>query len=321
MLWTLVAALNLLAGTASPALGSWTTGPSLPVGRSEVSVAALGSRVYVVGGYAPAGSHPTVLEASGHADVDSRLCEVFDTAAGAWSECSPLPRGMNHIGLVAFGGKLYAFGGFVKQNRDSVRDANVYDPATNRWSAIAPIPRVLGSVSVAVVNGKIHLVGGRDIHSVEAHYVYDPVADSYGEAALLPVGRDHLGLAEYNGRLYAVGGRVDDFRHNTAYCDVYDPGADTWSPCAAMPSQRSGMAVAAFHDRILAIGGERDGGTFTNNEAFDPRTNRWETLAPLPEGRHGTSAAVVGEHLYVPAGGPLNGGSRQSTTLYVFTLP
>jgi N-acetylneuraminic acid mutarotase len=87
-----------------------------------------------------------------------------------------------------------------------------------------------------------------------------------------------------------------------------------------MPSQRSGMAVALYRDLIFAVGGERRGGTFTNNEAFDPQTNLWRTYAPLPEGRHGTGAAVVDGRLYVPGGGPLNGGSLQSATLFVFTL-
>ena len=85
-----------------------------------------------------------------------------------------------------------------------------------------------------------------------------------------------------------------------------------------MPSQRSGMAVVVYRDRILAIGGERAGGTFTNNEAYDPRTNEWVTLSALPEGRHGTGAVVIGDSLYLPAGGPVNGGSRQSDTLFVF---
>jgi N-acetylneuraminic acid mutarotase len=120
--------------------------------------------------------------------------------------------------------------------------------------------------------------------------------------------------------LYAIGGRVDDFDHNTSYTDVYDPAANLWSPLTPMPSQRSGMAVVLYREMIFAIGGERGGGTFTNNEAFDPRANSWQRFAWLPEGRHGTGAAVVGDRLYLPGGGPLNGGSRQSTTLFVFSL-
>jgi N-acetylneuraminic acid mutarotase len=148
--------------------------------------------------------------------------------------------------------------------------------------------------------------------------VFDPATGRYTSAAPLPIARDHLGLVAYGGKLYAIAGRIDDFAHNTSYVDVYDPATDRWTPGAPMPSQRSGMAVALYRDRIVAVGGEYGGGTFTNNEAYDPRTNAWSTLAPLPEGRHGTGAAVVGDRFYVPAGGPLNGGSRQSNTLFVF---
>jgi hypothetical protein len=78
------------------------------------------------------------------------------------------------------------------------------------------------------------------------------------------------------------------------------------------------MAVVLFHDRILAIGGERAGGTFTNNEAYDPQLNAWTVLAPLPQGRHGTGAVVIGDTLYLPAGAPVNGGSKQTDTLLMF---
>jgi hypothetical protein len=76
-----------------------------------------------------------------------------------------------------------------------------------------------------------------------------------------------------------------------------------------------------YRGQLFYIGGERGGGTFTQNEAFDPRTARWTELAPLPSGRHGTGAAVIADALYLPAGGPVTGGSEQSTTLYIYTQP
>ncbi len=36
--------------------------------------------------------------------------------------------------------------------------------------------------------------------------------------------------------------------------------------------------------------------------------------------RHGTGGAVVGNAIYIPAGGPVNGGSQQSTANEAFTL-
>ena len=310
----------LTYATAQTMPGTWTTGPELPTPRSEVSVTSIGTQIYVIGGYAPAGSHPVQLDASGKVDVDQSLVQVFDVTTQRWSDRAPLPRGMNHVGVTSFADRVYTFGGFIDQNRNPVSDAYVYDPQTNRWSRIAPLPRALGSVSVTVLGSEFHLVGGRDVHSVRDHLIYDPVSNSYRTAAPLPVGRDHMGLVAYGGKLYAIGGRIDNFNHNTSYVDIYDPHTDTWSAGTPMPSQRSGMAVGVLYNRILAIGGERNGGTFTNNEAYDPRTDHWYKYAPLPEGRHGTGAAVVGDYLYIPAGGPVNGGSRQSNRLYIFTL-
>ncbi len=310
--------LTAAAGAQTSFLGTWSKGPQLPLSRSEVAVAAIDKAVYVIGGYAAAGPHPGALDASGKVDVDQPLVQAYDLDAGRWSDRAPLPRGLNHLGVTTFGGKIYAFGGFASQNREPVADANVYDPAADQWTPLPPLPTALGSIAVAVLDGKIHLVGGRDVHSVATHLVFDPATKRYTSAAPLPVGRDHLGLVTYGGKLYAIAGRIDDFDHNTSYVDVYDPKTNRWTAGAAMPSQRSGMAVAVFRDHILAIGGERGGGTFTNNEAYDPRANEWRSLTALPEGRHGTGAAVIGDALYLPAGGPVNGGSQQSDTLFVY---
>ena len=147
----LAVVLALAAAAASPA-GSWSSGPALPVARSEVAVAVLADRIYVIGGYA-------------NGNVDQRLVEVFqpvirgDAVRGDWQDVAPLPRGLNHIAAVGYRGKVYAFGGFAAQNNAAVPDANVYDPSTNRWSPIAALPRALGSISVAVLGDEIHLVG------------------------------------------------------------------------------------------------------------------------------------------------------------------
>jgi len=303
----LAALMFVVAQLSTTVPGSWTTGTPMPVARSEDSVAAIGNHIFVVGGYA-------------QGTVDSARCDVYDASSSTWSRCANLPRGLNHVGVTAYNGKLYTFGGFIAQNRDPVTDANVYDPATNSWSSIAPLPHALGSISVAVLDGKIHLVGGRDVHSVATHLVYDPSTNSYTNAAPIPVGRDHMGMVAYKNRLYAFGGRIDTPADNVKDCHRYDPSVDRWTVCAAMLSKRSGMAVAVLDNMIFAIGGEYVGGVFPNNEAYDPQHDTWHSYAPLPHGgRHGTGAAAVGDRIYLPAGAPVPGGSRQSNTLFEFT--
>jgi hypothetical protein len=41
----------------------------------------------------------------------------------------------------------------------------------------------------------------------------------------------------------------------------------------------------------------------------------------MPVGRHGTNAATVGDSIYIPAGGPLNGGTAQTNANQAFTYP
>lgn len=308
-----VAALMLI-GAASPLQGSWSSGPALPIARSEVAVATLGNVMYVIGGYANGNADQSLVQYLAPSVRNNKL-------TGGWRDAAPLPRGLNHVSAVGFRGRIYAFGGFSARNNSAVADAEVYDPSSDRWSAIAPLPHALGSVSAAVLGDEIHLVGGRDVHSVTTHLLYDPATNSYSGRAPLPVGRDHMGLVAFGGRLYAIGGRIDTPAHNTAYVDVYDPKNNQWQSAAPLPTARSGMAVAEYSGKIFAIGGEESGMTdaFRTNEGYDPRTNRWTQYAPLPTGRHGTGAAIVDNRLCIPAGAPVPGGSRQSDTLLIFT--
>jgi len=118
------AAVLLLAASTTGDPGRWTTGAALPTARSEVAVAAIGSRVFVVGGFARGGNQ--------------RLTEEYDAATGRWRERAELPRGLNHVGLASVDGKLYAFGGFGAENGAPSADAFVYDPGTDRWRRCRP---------------------------------------------------------------------------------------------------------------------------------------------------------------------------------------
>jgi Kelch motif len=316
----LLGAALALVGADKTLPGTWSTGPALPIARSEVAVATVDPFFLVIGGYAEGNVDQDLVQAYTAVLIASSVPVALGVVYG-WRSLAPLPRGLNHVGAVGYGKRVYIFGGFSAQNDSPVADAYVYDTRTNEWSSIAPLPRALGSVSVAMLGDKIHLIGGRDLHSVTTHFVYDPATNHYSSAAPLPVGRDHMGLAAFGGRLYAIGGRVDVSAHNTSYVDIYDPRTNAWTSGAPMPTPRSGMAVAVLNGKIFAIGGEQQGmsSAFTTNEAYDPVSNSWTKYAPLPEGRHGTGAAVLNGRLYIPAGASVPGGTHQTNTLLIFS--
>ena len=70
---------------------------------------------------------------------------------------------------------------------------------------------------------------------------------------------------------------------------------------------RSGLAVAALNGAIYVMGGEGLEGTFDANEAYDAASGVWLVMPALPTARHGMAAAVSGEVIYVPSGGPTPG--------------
>ena len=69
----------------------------MPVARTEVAVAALDGKLYVIGGST--------------ADVDALTSvEEYDPKANEWRERAPLPEGLNHMAATTLNGKIYTVG-------------------------------------------------------------------------------------------------------------------------------------------------------------------------------------------------------------------
>jgi N-acetylneuraminic acid mutarotase len=290
-------------GQLSPGQGRWLTKASIPTPRSEVAVAEVNGKIYVLGGFSSRGQ---------------AIHEEYDPATDRWRSRANMPKGLNHAGAVGLNGKLYMIGGYTESG-GAVADVYEYDPATDRWRTLAPMPTPRGALGVAVVDGKIYAVGGRNTADVGANEVYDPATNTWGRLAAMPTPRDHLGVAALGGKVYAIGGRFESFARNTGVNEVFDPATGRWERRADLPTPRSGIAAATLSGHVLVFGGEETQGTFDENEAYNPATNSWVALAPMPTARHGIGAAVVGDVVYIPSGGPTPGGS-QIETHEAFTL-
>jgi N-acetylneuraminic acid mutarotase len=297
------------ARAAEPA-GRWAEAPPLPIPRSEMAwAAAEDDRMHVIGGYA-------------EGDVARPFHHVFDARTNSWSVAAPIPRGANHIGVAAAAGVVFAFGGFVEQNRVAVPDCYAYVVADDRWHAIRPLQRgSRGAISVVAFEGRIHAIGGRDVRSIDWHDAYDPQSDTWTSLAPIPGPRDHAAAVAIAGMISVAGGRMDTFDFNTALHVVYDAKSDKWEERAPMPTPRSGHGGVVYRGRFFCMGGEGTRRVFGQNEAYDPRTDSWMAYAVMPTPRHGMGAAVIGDAIHVAGGGPMNGGAFQSSVHEVFTLP
>lgn len=309
----------------------WRTRTSMREARAEVGVAALGGRVYVVGG--------TLQRGEQAPEYASTLVTSYDPRDDRWRRHAPLPRPLTHVGLAALDGKLYAVGGFtdiVHIGPQSV--AYVYSPRSNRWKRLPDIPERLGSVGVAAAGGKLHLIGGRDSRevvdvpgtglsqgfgTVTTHLVYDPARRSWSRATELPgESRDHVGIAVLGRNVHVFGGRVADVADNLARHDVYNTRTRKWRTAAPLPTPRSAGAAVVLAGRIVYAGGEctapvgsEGAATFEDVTAYDPRRNRWTALPALPQARHAFGAGRVGGRGYFIGGALTCGGGASADTL------
>lgn len=303
-----LACVSAFAQETLPVGGTWKTVAPAPTMRTEVVAAALGGKIYVIGGF----HEPSLRYLT--AFMISDTVEEYDPATDRWATKASLPAGVHHAGAGTVGGRLYVIGGFTRSFFsvwDPVASAYMYQPETDSWTERAPMPTPRGALAVAESGGLLYAIGGYDGSGNSAALeVYDPATNTWKKKAPLPTPRDHLAAATVGGKVYAIGGRLNrDYGRNLAIAEAYDPVTDRWTPMAYMPTARSGITAAVIRDFIYVLGGESPDGTFRTNEAYWPRADRWQPMAPLPTGRHGLGSAAVNDRLYVIAGGPTPGGS------------
>src|SRR3954469_24457727 len=113
LLFIAICMVGTLIGTAmAQAPGGWTKGAPMPSARTEVAVAEVGGKIYVVGGFR-----------------GERELEGYDPAAERWSRGASIPRSVHHTAAVGLKDKLYVVGGFV-EGWTPTDEVHEYDPAS-----------------------------------------------------------------------------------------------------------------------------------------------------------------------------------------------
>src|SRR5204863_6207515 len=131
-----------------PVADSWKALAPMPTKRGSPIAAAVGDKIYVIGGATtPPGSNETAVHpARPHVSVGT--VEEYDPATNTWRTRTSMPTPRNHATAGVVNGKVYVIGGRVggafigvSTNIDVVEE---YDPANDTWGAIRarmPTPR------------------------------------------------------------------------------------------------------------------------------------------------------------------------------------
>jgi hypothetical protein len=252
---TLVMALALVAlgacnggggdeSKSSPApKRSTTSGPVIPVGRTEVAGAFWDGRIAVAGGF------PSPDRA-----VD-RL-DLFDVVSGTWSVGPPLPHQYDHSSLAELGGRLYVVGGYTGGLSNPTNEVWSLGPGEQAWTDEPDLATRRGALATGAASGKLVAVGGVDESGnvLSSTEVFTPGA-GWSPGPNLSMPREHLAAAGAGDKVYAVAGRNADGA--TRSVESFIIGSDQWNDEAHCTTPAAGSGPARLRPAASARAGER----------------------------------------------------------------
>jgi N-acetylneuraminic acid mutarotase len=132
-----------------PGADSWESLPALGAGRDHVAGAAMGDKLYVIGG------------SDRFNNVATDRVEVYDVTTGTWAEKKPMPTARSGCAAVVIGGEIVVAGGEGSPGSGVVSPVvEAYDPASDGWRTLPPMRTARHGIGAAVVDGKIYVPGG-----------------------------------------------------------------------------------------------------------------------------------------------------------------
>lgn len=286
------------------ASSSWQTGPSLPFALDEAKAATLDGDVYIAGGATGLTELP-----SGRLILDSSDKMLrFEPDRGTYVELAPMPRPLNHIGLVKYERDLYVLGGYGRSlDRGTSRALYRYEPSRDRWSRLPDMPEPVAAMGASTVGGRLIVAGGaRDNVPISKTFAFDFRTQRWSRLPDMPDQREHVGATTLDGSLYVLGGRTSrSFAIREA--SRYDVGRGRWEDLPVLQVPTGGADAVTSKGSVLAIGGGNDRAETVTGavQEWDPRDpGEWKLLDGLRTPRHGHATAVADRKIWVFGGSP-----------------
>jgi Kelch motif len=303
---SLAAFLVLAAPVALAAFTAWESRAPLPIPRTEVTAAVVGSEIAVVGGFN--------LDRSA-----SRRADAYSPARDRWRRLPDLPVGVHHAMAVGQRGRLYVLGGYTAAGIP-LRVAFVLE--RGRWRALPRMPFPRAAAGAGIARRKIVVAGGVAAAGRLARngLSFDLRTRRWSVVAG-PTPREHLAVTALAGTIYAIGGRTSGLDTNLLHFESFRPGDRSWRRLQPVPDPRGGTGAASLPGVIVSAGGEEPGGTIAEVLAYRVAERRWVRLDDLRTPRHGVGVAALGGRVFVIGGGPEPGLTVSSANEALLVAP
>lgn len=277
-------------------------GPLLPVALEGASAAALNGKIYIFGGYGPAGFSATVYA----------FTPAQGKAPATLTRVGALPVAMHDQGAAAATGGIYVCGGGRAVGTDGIYLWN-----GQAATLAGRLPQAMSDMSGVTLGGVPYCLGGwngrsvsGDVFKVQAGqpsvvaHLAQPVR--YGAAAALP------------GGILVSGGRLANSSHTSAIQWVPLGGGQALVVAALPYNVDKAMAVGVGQTALVAGGCESDGlarsGIWTVT-----KDGLMQGVGNLPTGLCYGAAALLDGEMYV-FGGIDSAGTAQRNVLAIRPL-
>jgi hypothetical protein len=265
---------------------SWSSGAAMPTALMGAAAGAIGSEIYVVGGYTLSGA------------VGNN--QIYNPEKNTWTSGAADPNPRAFAAYAVVNKKLYMFGG--SNGSALLNVAEAYDPASNTWSTLAPVPYVSETASAVADKDVIYVIGGQDLSG------YLTTVESYNTTTNTWTAEAPLLTAKAWSAVGLLGNTVvsADGSNSGTYLgdnEGYNATNNIWTGLTPDPTPRNPGCNGAIDGRLYVAGGNTPT-VITLNEAYNPGKNAWATLAPIPHAPGiGAGSAVDNGNLYCFGGG------------------
>lgn len=124
-----------------PSTDSYGNAAALPHPRDHMVLAAVGDKLYAIGGRF---STPA---------ANTHFNDIYDARTDKWTAGAPLPTARSGCAFGVLNGRIDVIGG--EENGGVFEENESYDPATDTWAHLAPLPHGVHGTGAAVFGNAI----------------------------------------------------------------------------------------------------------------------------------------------------------------------
>jgi len=232
-----------------PSANTWTLDIPMPTARHSLSSAVVGNHIYAIGGHV----------ANSRSENERFNGSTWESRAGIYARSS--------LGVAAYNGEIYAFGGNHYANIQSRFD--IYNLLTDTWRYGGEMPAVVEPHRALTCNDKIYIPAITTDNPYSGKlWVLDPLTNSWDLSSVpIPnVPRANYELQCVDGRIYTIGGQTASGA--VATVESWALGETDWRFEPSLNVERSVFASAIIGMDIYVFGGVNSSGDLASTEVL-----------------------------------------------------